>query len=168
MLVIPDVKQGDKQALFYSGVDTHDPEEKQVFRSMALLDGWFNQFNFLMNVITTLPTSDAIIYFMVSQKTYFDVIGPSLTMKNPFGTYANEDGMAYHGLPDMVPFPVFWSQIWDDNMFMNLKLVQEQKVDAGKDLVFYVSGDNLVGANATGAVYVTMEHKQIISPRKFK
>ncbi len=161
------MKQGNLQALFYQGVDSHDPEDKGVFTIMALFDGWFNTFEYLCSVVTILPTSDTIVYFLNSQKTYFDVIGGSQTMKLPFGTFANEDAVAFHGLPDMVPFPVFWSRSSDGNTYFDLKLVQEQKVEAGKDLKMYVHSDNLIGANATGELLINMEHKQIHSPRKF-
>ncbi len=161
------MKQGKKQALFYSGQSSEDPEDKSQFRVMSILDGFFNIFSFLGSVVAQLPTSDCVLYFLASQKNYFDVIGPSLTMKNPFGTYANEDGVAIHGLPDMVPFPVFWSTDFDTSTFLNVKLVQEQKVDAGKDVVLYVQSDNLIGANATGEMEFSLELKQIVNPVRF-
>lgn len=161
------MKQGKKQALHYSGQASLTMEEKAQFRIMSLLDGFFNIFDFLATTVTVQPTSDIVVYFLVSQKNYFDVIGPALTMKNPFGTFASEDGVAIHGLPDMVPFPVLYSKDNDSNSFFNLKLIQEQKIDAGKDLTLYIQTDNLIGANASGELEIHSELKQIVNPVRF-
>lgn len=164
------MRQGKRQALFYNAHDNIAAagEVAEASLLVLLVDGWISKVRFFMDITATIPTVGIIMFFLVTTKTDFDEISGTQTMEQPFPTFATEDGIAYHGMKDMVPFPVLIPAGVDVGNYYDLELNIAHKVDAGHELAVQMSSVELGGTNASGDVDVEVEAKQIISPVKWR
>lgn len=162
------MRQGNKQSLLYQWFDSLLKSEDEVGTFRILLDGWISRIRIISEVVTALDTVDEIVTILLSAREQDSQISTSQTYRNPFGSFAQEEVVAIHGLPDITPFPFFWTRSMDAGSFLDLELIRTMKVSAGSTLFVYLSSISLAGTNTAGELNTLVDIKQIVNPKRVR